>query len=142
MSVYAWVRWYPVYRDCYGIWKFCSYFEFLTFHNFTAQQMPKLSCMPNISLFCHFVHVLLVVELAELYNHSTNWGEPEQAGCAVMIYIIVRPSFRIFYTSLFQRHLKFSFPHVRAHYSTGCTVCFRASSLLPCVFVRLVSSVQ
>ena len=35
-------------RDCYGmyipyIWKVSSYYQF---HNFTAQHMLKLSCMP------------------------------------------------------------------------------------------------
>ena len=54
--------------------KFTSRFQFqvnLTFNDFTAQNMSKVICVPNISLnyhFGHFVHgvlflLLLVVEL-------------------------------------------------------------------------------
>ena len=63
-------------------WKFTSCFQFqvnLTFNDFTAQNMSKIICVPNISLNYHFVAkleqnlifvhgvlflILLVVELA------------------------------------------------------------------------------
>ena len=40
------------------IWKFTSCFQFqvnLTFNDFTAQNMSKVICVPNISLNYHFL---------------------------------------------------------------------------------------
>ena len=44
------------------IWKFTSCFQFqvnLTFNDFTAQNMSKVICVPNISLNYHFLAKLL-----------------------------------------------------------------------------------